>query len=161
MRLSGEGALGGEAVSLLVADEEVLDCVVWGGSLCSGVMVRAVEGVGGAEETGAVSCGRLGSASARGAASTVVGRGTMVGGEEVSGARGVAVSSAREVRTWDMAAVAVSTASEATSEVGGVAEGAVGVSTAGVATSEVWMVVVSEEVVAGALGAAALVKSGG
>ena len=57
--------MSGEALSLLVADEEVLDCVVWGGDLWRGVMVRAVEGVGGAEETGAVSCGRLGGAAAR------------------------------------------------------------------------------------------------
>ena len=91
------------------------------------------------------------------------------GGEEVSRASGVAVSSAREESTWEMAVKVVSMAREATSEGGGadVASTAIGakldvgkvevdseeVTMAEVAASEVRVGAVSVAVVAGVLDA--------
>ena len=111
-RLIREGAFGGDASSLCVADEEVRDwvclgegewCLV-GEEWCSGVTVSAVEGVGGADDSGAMSWGRLGTtATARVAVVVAEGKGAMVGGgEDVSGARMVVVSSTREPRTWEI-----------------------------------------------------------
>ena len=92
--------------------------------LCSGVTVMAVEVEGGAEAIGRIGWG--GSTAAREVGVEVMGSGAMgSGGEDVCGAEGVAVSSARETRTVEMTRLASM----------GAGGGAEDVTTARVATS--------------------------